>query len=163
MRALGRVLNLLARGDQKNLDLQTLISEEIAASYIEEAESRTHIEGPSVLTAPTTQALGLALHELAINAMKHGAFAQSSGRLQVLWHEKVEAGKRRVQLSWIESGVDLSQGGSPVQRGYGSELIERVLPNQHQSIDENKFPLRQLLSLRSREDINTRNQSRGGY
>lgn len=42
------------------------------------------IEGPELsLSADAAQALGLALHELATNAAKHGAFAIDSGRLSV--------------------------------------------------------------------------------
>jgi len=63
--------------------------------------------------------LGMALHELATNALKHGAW-RGAGRVDVSLRE-AEGGE--VSIVWRESG-----GGAvapPTRRGFGSRLLER--------------------------------------
>ena len=76
-----------------------------------------------MLTSKSALALSLALHELATNAAKFGAFSKPSGRVDVNWH--YIDGSGGVALTWRESG------GPPVEPprrlGFGSSLIERAL------------------------------------
>ncbi|NPD68558.1 PAS domain S-box protein [Lichenicola cladoniae] len=128
--ALGRVQGLLARTDHQALDLGTLVEAELAAHADgRRAADKVHIEGPpAVVSAGAAQALTLALHELATNAVKYGALGQPSGQLSVTWRtEGVDA--KRIVLDWRESGV-VMPAGEPRRKGYGSELIERALPYQ---------------------------------
>jgi PAS domain S-box-containing protein len=139
LRALGRVQSLLSRAEQEDIDLRTLIEAELGAHGDGALEpGKVTVEGEKVALPPgSAQALGLAIHELATNAMKYGALHQPTGRLRVRW--TVEAlpaadsrpgdGGRRVRLEWRESGVPMP-AGSPPRRGYGRELIERALPYQ---------------------------------
>jgi PAS domain S-box-containing protein len=131
LRALSRVQALLARTDHHDVDLHALVMAELSAHADGELGHRVRVEGPSVVLAATSaQAVGLALHELATNAVKYGALLQQDGRLDVIWREQAEGAQRRVVLDWIESGVVMPAGGRPTHRGYGSELITRALPNQ---------------------------------
>lgn len=131
LRALSRVQSLLARADQQELDLETLIQNELHAhgdGALE--EGRITFAGPPVaLPASSAQALGLALHELATNALKYGALRQPKGRLAVTWRLISGEPEARVELEWREHGVRMAEP-SPSRRGYGSELIERALPYQ---------------------------------
>ncbi len=76
----------------------------------------------AVLTPKSALALSLALHELATNATKYGAFSIATGHVAVKWQVRDDGG---LGLSWTESG------GPPVvpptRRGFGSSLIERAL------------------------------------
>jgi len=76
----------------------------------------------AVLTPKSALALSLALHELATNAAKYGAFSVATGSVAVRWRVRDDLG---LGLSWTESG------GPPVvpptRRGFGSSLIERAL------------------------------------
>jgi two-component sensor histidine kinase len=84
-----------------------------------------------VALPPTAaQALGLAIHELATNAVKYGALAQPTGKLEVTWELKARKPTAEVALQWRESGVSMPAVGPPRRKGYGSELIERALPYQ---------------------------------
>jgi two-component sensor histidine kinase len=66
--------------------------------------------------------LGMAFHELATNAVKHGALSVPSGSVRVFWRP---CGLDRLHLEWQEmGGPPVSQ---PQRRGYGSDLIERAL------------------------------------
>ena len=132
LRSLSRVQGLLSRADHGDIDLRTLAQAELEAHGDGALGSgKITIEGPPVELPPAAaQALGLALHELATNALKYGALAQPSGSLSVRWNVEEDGPKRRVALEWCESGVRIPDGGRPRRRGYGSELIERALPYQ---------------------------------
>ncbi|MDQ0995221.1 PAS domain S-box-containing protein [Phyllobacterium ifriqiyense] len=127
LRALGRVQGLLARAE-KNVDLRDVVNSELAAHVNSSEDPNIRIEGQSVaLPAASAQALGLALHELATNAVKHGALAQDGGKLDVVWRVLPDG---RVTLEWIERDVNMQNVAQPKRKGYGSELIERALPYQ---------------------------------
>ncbi|MDB5700274.1 MAG: sensor histidine kinase protein [Sphingomonadales bacterium] len=130
--ALSRVQSLLARLDHADVNLHTLIDAELVAHADGQlGTDKIVVDGPAVnLPAISAQALGLALHELATNAVKYGALAQSGGRLSVTWRVETEAAKPVVALEWKESSVSMPIGVAPRRKGYGSELIERALPYQ---------------------------------
>jgi PAS domain S-box-containing protein len=132
LRALSRVQSLLARVEDQVIDLHDLVTAELAAhSEGELTSTKIRVGGPPVALPPTAaQALGLALHELATNAVKYGALAQPAGKLEVTWELKAKMPTAEIALEWRESGVSMHAIGSPTRKGYGSELIERALPYQ---------------------------------
>ncbi|WP_363246158.1 HWE histidine kinase domain-containing protein [Mesorhizobium sp.] len=78
--------------------------------------------GPPVyLNAKQLMSLGLALHELATNALKYGALSKAGGQVHVRW--VIEQGDDRLlRLTWSESG---GPGVTPpVSTGYGTQLIQ---------------------------------------
>jgi len=129
----------LAKSDVNDLDLHNLVETELKAHGDGGVkEGKIVIEGPSVpLPASSAQALGLALHELATNALKYGALAQPQGKIRVAWRIASEGPQPQVQLEWRESGVTMPQ--APFRRGYGTELIERALPYQLKAKTELDF------------------------
>jgi len=137
--ALGRVQGLLARTDHQALDLRALVEAELAAHADGRRETnKVTIEGPpAFVSAGAAQALTLALHELATNAVKHGALGCPSGRLSVKWYTEGE-NEKRIMLDWRESGV-IMPPGEPRRKGYGSELIERALPYQLKAVTRLHF------------------------
>lgn len=89
---------------------------------------RVTVIGPEVLlSAPIVPTLGLAFHELATNATKHGALSGPAGQVEVTWQLRPGATEeeRAVEILWRE------QGGPPVRaptrRGFGSRLLEHGL------------------------------------
>jgi PAS domain S-box-containing protein len=139
--ALGRVQGLISRIDYQDVDLQTLVSSELAVHGDGgEDGDKIVIAGPFVaLPATSAQALALALHELATNAVKYGAFASDKGRLKVTWDFDSSEDERRIVLVWRETGVSLPFNGSPPRKGFGSELIQRALPYQLQAKTKLEF------------------------
>jgi PAS domain S-box-containing protein len=130
LRAISRVQSLLAEVEDHAVDLHDLVAAELAA-HIETdvASNKIQLGGPTVaLPATAAQALGLALHELATNAVKYGALSQSQGKLEVRWEVKEKKPTPEVALRWRETGVSIA--GAPKRKGYGRELIERALPYQ---------------------------------
>jgi two-component sensor histidine kinase len=76
------------------------------------------------LRADLVVPLAMAFHELATNAVKHGALSELGGRVQVAW--ELEQARHAVDLNWIESGGPRI-AGPPDQRGFGSTLLARGL------------------------------------
>jgi PAS domain S-box-containing protein len=125
--ALSRVQGVLARTDHGPIKLEQIVRAELEAHGAGEG---VEVGGPDVELAPNAaQALALALHELATNAVKYGALRHHSGTLSVMWDLRENDRGRLVKLDWREAGVSLPPGPAP-RKGYGRELIERALPYQ---------------------------------
>ena len=86
------------------------------------APGQTRWEGPDLLLTPrAAQAMSLALHELAINAVKFGALSVETGRVDVRWLSLPGGG---LELQWNESfGPRVSPRA---RRGFGTTLLEDV-------------------------------------
>ncbi|WP_134499658.1 hypothetical protein [Microvirga pakistanensis] len=103
------------------------MAEGLLALGAQEGERVTGITGPTVRLNPkAAETLALVIHELATNAMKYGALSTDRGRITVEWGIERPDGEPRLVLRWIETGVRLS-GERPQRRGFGTELIERML------------------------------------
>lgn len=120
--ALARVQSAVARAPGAGLDLEALLRDEFQAAAA--GEEQVALSGPPLrLSARTAEMLGLALHELATNAIKHGALADPEGSIAVAW--SVEGDPPRLCLRWSERvGRPLPPPGPP---GFGTELLERML------------------------------------
>jgi two-component sensor histidine kinase len=91
--------------------------------------ARVVADGPAVTLPPTqAQALALVLHELATNAVKHGALSMPEGRVRVGWEVGGDEGVRWLRLRWEERGGP--QAKPPDTRGFGTTLIERTATSE---------------------------------
>ena len=121
LNALARVQGVLARVPG-GVDLEDLICDELDASLAREDE-QVEIDGPRViLKDKAVEVLAMALHELAINALKFGALSRPKGRLTIQWRV-VGA---HLHLHWSEQGVAVLNL-NPVRVGFGRDLLERGL------------------------------------
>ena len=130
--ALSRVQSFLSRSTAYSVSLAEIVQAELQAAG-DGVSDRVEVDGAAVaLPGESVQAVALAIHELATNAVKYGAIAHPTGRLSVNWRVEpggAEGDGRRLVIDWRESGVAMPNG-LPVRRGYGSELITRALPYQ---------------------------------
>ena len=99
-----------------------LITSQIAV--IAGSGGRTDVSGPDVFLPPQAALhMTLILHELATNAVKHGALSNSTGSVAIRW-TVVDGSPKELVLTWTE------RGGPPVvrpaTRGFGLSLIERT-------------------------------------
>jgi PAS domain S-box-containing protein len=117
------VAHQLAFGAGGSADLATLITCTLEP-YVGDREALTIEAGPPV-TLPLTkvQTLALVLHELATNAVKHGALSIDKGRVQIGWKIE-ETDQARLRLHWKERGGP--QVELPAARGFGTTLIRYV-------------------------------------
>jgi two-component system, chemotaxis family, CheB/CheR fusion protein len=130
--ALARVQGLLSLGDGRDITLGDLVQGELNAIGVTPGTEGIVVDGPPVkLPQDAVQLLALALHELATNALKHGALKESRGRLDVKWQMLDGMNTPRLELTWVESGIELNEReANSSRRGYGRELLELALPYQ---------------------------------
>lgn len=141
MDALGRVNALLSRlRHSDRIDLDQLLRTELAAHGVTDEQG----QGPQVtlsgpmgvrLRSAPVQTFALVIHELAANAIEHGALSRPHGRIEVSWAvETAPTGERRLRLDWQESWTAPEEAGAgpvaPLRMGHGRQLIERALPYQ---------------------------------
>lgn len=96
--------------------------------------ARIRIRGPNMpLPGQAAEALLLALHELATNALKYGALS-TDGDVSVTWRRKIgNDGDPWVVLVWKETGGPAIRQ-PPSQTGFGTRLIERAVRNAGGSV-----------------------------
>ena len=121
IRSMAKAHSLLTQSRWEGVSVDGLLREELEP-YIQALGSIDLTGVDAVLTPKSALALSLALHELATNAAKFGAFSTPGGRVTVDWHLRGDGG---IGLSWTESGGPVVE--PPTRRGFGSNLIERAL------------------------------------
>jgi PAS domain S-box-containing protein len=89
------------------------------------ADGRIELSGPDGLRLQPrpAEALGLAIHELATNAMKYGALSVPEGRVAVSWSVEGKGAEATFRMAWRESGGPPVE--PPTRTGFGSVIIAR--------------------------------------
>lgn len=124
--ALARTQAVLTRTPGEGVSLEGLISDELLAYAA--SDEQLSVCGPEVRLQPkAAETLGLAVHELATNAVKYGALSSERGRVAVAWTMAPDSEVPILRLEWRETGVSVVSSG-PRRRGFGQELIERTVP-----------------------------------
>src|ERR1700680_3651490 len=126
--ALPELHNLLVAGAWRGVALRDLIRTQLSP-FIATDEDQLETAGPSVTLTPTAaEQIGLALHELATNAAKHGALSVRAGRVQIRWEiEDSGADSGTLRLFWREyNGPPVT---SPARKGFGHLVITRAVPS----------------------------------
>jgi PAS domain S-box-containing protein len=125
LQALARSHDLLVQEEWHGVPLAELVRSQLAP-YLDRGGSQIAVDGPNVMLRPeAAQSLGLALHELAINAVKFGALSTPSGRISIAWAWKAGGEPAAVEIVWAETGGPTVS--TPVHRGFGSLVVERTL------------------------------------
>lgn len=118
---LSRSTDLLIAGGAAGVELRELLIAQIEPFRPEDSK-RLDLSGPQFrLDNQAAQSMGLAIHELSTNAAKYGAFARDSGRLSLSWRLKAD----KLEIVWREYVSRLRR--RPVNRGFGTEIIERMV------------------------------------
>ncbi len=121
---------MLPAGDSAGVDLALLIEDELLAQAVREG-THLHIAGPPLLLLPrAAQMLGLAIHELATNAVKFGAFGLPSGHAAVRWRLERHGATPLLDFRWTERGVGLPAVGFKPDSGLGMEILLRNVPRE---------------------------------
>jgi PAS domain S-box-containing protein len=125
LQALAASHDLLVRESWHGASLHELVRSQLAG-YLDRAGARIAFTGPDVALRPeAAQNLGLALHELAANAARHGALSVPEGRVVLSWERTGGEDGGGLAIEWRE------ENGPPVKarrkKGFGSMVIERNL------------------------------------
>jgi PAS domain S-box-containing protein len=127
LQALAHSHEILVRGDWHGAQLGELIKSQL--SPFADVSHRIQSEGPEIMLSPrAVEQIGIALHELATNAIKHGALSTADGSVRVHWKfERDEDDKdEQLRISWQESGGP--RVATPTHEGFGFLVLRRIVP-----------------------------------
>jgi two-component sensor histidine kinase len=125
--ALAEAHNLLSQEKWQGSELAEVI-ERVLQPYVLTNPGRVKMLGPTVPLSPRLAVvLSMIVHEIATNAAKYGALSNDGGHVTLDW-EVLDEIPRKLRLIWTETGGPPVV--APVQRGFGSRLIERSARDQ---------------------------------
>jgi PAS domain S-box-containing protein len=122
MSALVRAHALLSQASWRGADLAQTIGDEMEP-YVRSGQAS--ISGPRVtLAANAVQPVSMVFHELATNAIKHGALREPHGEVSLCWRAEEAA----LVFEWQELGGPPI--APPTRKGFGSTLLREVVTRQ---------------------------------
>ena len=121
VRSLAVNQDILVGREWREVPAEVLVREQLA--FIHDAPGELRISGPELSLAPrAAEVVGMALHELATNALKYGALSVEGGYVDIGWSRG--EGDASFAIWWRETG------GPPVvepeDSGFGTTLIRDV-------------------------------------
>jgi two-component sensor histidine kinase len=126
--AIGR--SQLAATRDGEISFELLLREELLAQTIPDGGD-VSLEGMDVsIPLEQAEALGLAIHELAVNAVKFGPFGGQGGSLTVRWWVEGGADALALNIDWREKCGAPVGTKRPAKAGFGLTYLERALPFQ---------------------------------
>ena len=121
LRAIAASHDLLVAESWSGAEMRDLLVASLSQT-VDPAAAGIRIEGePLTLSPDMAQTLGLAFHELTMNAARHGALSAPGGTVAVHWGR---AGGK-VRLEWRENGGPAV--AKPTRSGFGRILLERLV------------------------------------
>ncbi len=118
LKAMASANELLTAARWRGAAIDHLAAAELGAL----APGQTSWSGPELFLTPrAANALSLALHELATNAVKFGALSSEDGRVRLSWSLRPKGG---FDLTWSEDGGPTV--APPRRQGFGSTLLGQV-------------------------------------
>lgn len=111
--------DLLVKCDWQGVSLSDLVSSQLLSFSI--SDENWTSEGPYIsLTPQATQAIGMALHELATNSAKYGALSRN-GQIRIRW---ITGPDGLFRMEWTEAGGP--EVSPPEHKGFGTTLIQQM-------------------------------------
>jgi PAS domain S-box-containing protein len=116
--------DLLVHNSWRGVSLEDLVRSQLA-HFKDLLGGRISLAGPQFrINAAAAQSIGMALHELSVNAGKYGALSNALGRVRIEWQVMDASDGKVFRLDWRESG------GPPVAEpdhsGLGSLVLTRL-------------------------------------
>ena len=139
LQALAAAHDLLTTENWNRAPLDRLVTQSLVA-FDDIGADRFLVEGEKNvwIDAERVSPLTMVLHELATNAVKHGALSNATGTVKISWTTRSSDDGSRLELCWLE------QGGPPVTKpertGFGSSLIEQALKSETSRITADYDP-----------------------
>jgi PAS domain S-box-containing protein len=129
--------HLLLSDEGRSATFLDILHSELDA-FDDGSHERVQLRGPVVeMPARLAVSVGMAIHELATNSAKFGALSVYGGTVEVVWTVLIDAKRRTLNFDWTESGGPTVT--PPQRKGFGSRLLEFVLPVQVQAKTEIDF------------------------
>jgi len=128
--ALARAHDLLTREDWVGAPLGAVVRAALEPLAIESARVDLSGDASGVVLPPgAALALAMTLHELASNALKHGALSVPGGHVSVACRAAPDSADAAPVVDWVERGGP-PVAGPPAKRGFGMRLLGRGLATQ---------------------------------
>jgi two-component sensor histidine kinase len=122
--SLARSHDLLAATDWQGVQLGELVRSQVS-HLCDLGGTRITFDGPALQIAPrSAQTIGIAVHELATNALKFGALSNINGFVVVQWKVS-ERSEPRFIMTWRERGGP--SVSSPQRKGFGNTAMIRMI------------------------------------
>jgi len=116
-RALARAYQLITSANGQGVDIADVVEAELA-----DVAHRVTASGPPArLAGSMVQTFALALHELSINATKHGALRSPEGSISLGWTFFEYGPDRYLEVAWTERGG--APPTTPSHYGFGLTLV----------------------------------------
>ena len=122
VQGLAHTHDLIADEDWHGVPMSELVARQLLP-FLEPETTRVRCDGLRLVLSPVAaQNIGLALHELGTNAVKHGALSVAHGRIDLVWHHAPP----RLHITWRER--DGPPVKAPSQTGFGHVVLARLTP-----------------------------------
>jgi len=120
LHALAHAQEFVASGSGGGAPLRDLVEAELASFG-----RRAKLDGDFVMAGSSfAQMFALIVHELATNAMKHGALSDADGEVVVTWRADYTGEESTLQVNWQERGGPSVV--APASTGFGTQLISLI-------------------------------------
>nr|WP_306267061.1 sensor histidine kinase [Pararhizobium sp. IMCC3301] len=117
---LGRSIDLLTQTHWKNISLEGLVKHHLQ-NFMNSDAQLTVTGKPILLKSEAVQNLGLALHELATNAVKYGSLSTPRGSVEIGWETfSGSDDSEQFRLTWVEKGGPPS--APPERSSFGTQI-----------------------------------------
>lgn len=124
--ALSQAHDLLTRRAWGRAQLEEILLRALSP-FGPELVARFDISGPAVtFSAETAVSVHMTIHELLVNATKHGALSVPDGRVTIAWSVDEGQTPPALTLAWRETGGP-ALTGPPQRRGFGSKMVQQGL------------------------------------
>ena len=119
--------DLLVAAEWQGVEIRELVRVHLAPFH-NLSDSSVLIEGPQLKLSPkAAEQIGLALHELATNAVKYGALSVPTGKVKIRWNlETDETHNSLLRIIWKEVGGPRVE--EPRRQGFGDIVLTKVVP-----------------------------------
>lgn len=124
VQSLAQAHALLSQASWQAVDLRAVIEAQVSRYQ----NGNISIHGPEFSVRPeAVQPLSLVLHELAVNAVTHGALAKpSQGKLAIEWQPRKD--ESALKLIWREQGTEMKP--KERVRGFGTVIVGALIEKQ---------------------------------
>jgi two-component sensor histidine kinase len=119
------------------IDIREILSQELSLHGAVEGENLKQRGSEILIPAKQADVLSMVIHELATNAVKHGALSAENGQIDISWEAHDRGNENEFQLRWRERASPIPH--QPSRRGFGSEFLEKSIPHMLNGRFERRF------------------------
>jgi two-component sensor histidine kinase len=143
LHALSQSQDLITDSSWRGAYFRDLLKQQVDR-YVQENADLVNVSGDDVLLTPNASLhIGLALHELVVNAVSHGDFLQRRLPIEVSCRREDAAGGPVVVIDWAEPYTPRGEDDPKAAR-FGSTVLERVVPSSVNGQATHEFAQGQL-------------------